>query len=363
MENVRCFPEMKNVCLLFILISLVFFAAETYPNRSENQVDIQIEAKPIDQFEPSNPGRKLFGSLEFRGGLELTCAYEHFGGFSAMRIQPDGANFIALSDRAFWLRGRIVYKGIHPAGIQSAVMAPVLDGSGKAATRWDTESIADDGEWLYVGIEGINSIMRFDYGKKGLAARAESVSVPSGIKGLPDNKGLEAMVFVPRKLPLGGTLIALSERGLDKSGNLKAFLIGGRKPGRFAVKRTDEYDMSDAALLPNGDLMILERKFFVLQGVFMRIRRIRLGDIRPGALVDGPVLIEANMRNQIDNMEALCVHQGRSGEIILTLMSDDNFSAIQRTVLLQFALVDAKKISKKSDNSPQRRGERRGRRE
>jgi hypothetical protein len=336
----RCFPAMKNRNLQAILISFAIFVAVPLTNHAENQSGIQIEARPIDSFEPANPGRLIFGSLEFRGGLALSSSYKHFGGISAMRIRPDGADFIALSDRTFWLRGRIAYKGIHPVGIQSAVMAPILDRRGNAANEWDTESIADDGEVLYVGIEGINSIMRFDFRKQGLLARSEPAKIPPGIKDLPDNKGLEAMVFVPRRLPLGGALIALSERGLDNSGNLKAFLIGGRKPGSFAVKRTDEYDISDAALLPDGDLLILERKFFILEGVFMRIRRISLRDIRPGALVDGPILIEADMRDQIDNMEALCVHQTRSGEIILTLMSDDNFSAIQRTILLQFALKD-----------------------
>jgi hypothetical protein len=331
---------MKNSCLIFILISLTLLSAATYPNPSESQTGIQIEAKPIEQFEPGNPDRRNFGSLEFRGGLVLTCSNEHFGGISAMCVQPDGAHFIALSDRAFWLRGRIVHNGTHPVGIRTAVMAPILDARGKAAKDWDTESIAEDGDTLYVGVEGINSIMRFNYGKRGLLARGEPIAVPPGVTDLPGNQGLEAMVFVPRKFSLGGTLIALSEKGLNESGNLKAFLIGGRKPGSFAVKRTDEYDVSDAALLPDGDLLILERKFLVLQGVFMRIRRIRLSDVRPGALVDGPTLIEADMRDQIDNMEALSVYRTRSGETVLTLMSDDNFSSIQRTLLLQFALKE-----------------------
>ena len=32
-------------------------------------------------------------------------------------------------------------------------------------------TIADDGSTLYVGIEGVNQIVRFDYGKDGLLAR------------------------------------------------------------------------------------------------------------------------------------------------------------------------------------------------
>ena len=255
-----------------------------------------------------------------------------------MRLQPDGSHFIALSDRGFWLRGSIRYSGNRPAGIEGAVMAPVLDLKGKSAARWDMESIAEDGGILYAGIERRDFIVRFNYAQKGLLARAEPVAVPSGIKTLPSNKGLEAMVFIPRNLPLGGTLIAFSEQGLDSAGDLKAFLIGGSSPGSFTVKRTQGFDISDAALLPGGDILILERKFLITEGISIRIRRLRLSDIRPGAVVDGPKLFEADGHCEIDNMEALSVHRANSGEIILTMMSDDNYSVIQRNLLLQFAL-------------------------
>jgi hypothetical protein len=39
-------------------------------------------------------------------------------------------------------------------------------------------------------------------------------------------------------------------------------------------------------------------------------------------------------------MEGLSVHRSPSGETVLTLVSDDNFSIIQRTILLQFTLLD-----------------------
>ncbi len=73
--------------------------------------------------------------------------------------------------------------------------------------------------------------------------------------------------------------------------------------------------------------------------MLVQIRRIQIGDVRPGAVVDGPVLFEADLRYEIDNMEGLAVHQTPSGEIVLTMISDDNFSAVQRTELLQFTLL------------------------
>ena len=85
--------------------------------------------------------------------------------------------------------------------------------------------------------------------------------MPPGIQRLPNNKGLECLVFVPRGLPLGGTLIAISERGLDADGNIQGFLIGGPSPGEFSVKRIGDFDVSDCAVTPNGDLLVLERSF------------------------------------------------------------------------------------------------------
>jgi hypothetical protein len=286
--------------------------------------------------------RRRFGQLEFRGGLVLTSPFKRFGGISAIRVQPDGAHFVALSDKGWWFRGRLTYDGVHPVGIANAEMAPILgpDGRPLAARGWyDTESIAQDGGTLYVGIERVHRIVRFDYGKDGLTARGQSIEVPPGMRTLPGNKGIEALVHVPNGLPLAGALIALSERGLDRDGNLISFLIGGPRPGTFSVRRTEEFDISDAALLPSGDVLILERKFSWTSGLFVRLRRLALHDISPGALVDGPVLFDADLTAQIDNMEGLSVHRGPDGETILTMISDDNFSALQRTLLLQFTLA------------------------
>jgi hypothetical protein len=323
-------------------IALPWARAQT-PAPVEKSFAIEVEAAPLARFDVRDPERRTFGLLEFRGGLVLTSSFKEFGGISAIRVQSDGAHFIAVSDRGWWFRGRLVYDGIKPKGVAEAEMAPVLGADGKplAARGWfDTESIAEDGGTLYVGIERVNQIVRFNYGKDGLLARGTPIPVPPGVKSLPFNKGLEALVFVPRTFPLGGTLIAISERGLDKAKNSLAFLIGGPSPGTFTIKRTNDYDVSDAALLPAGDLLVLERKFGWTTGLSVRIRRIALGDVKPDALVDGATVFEADLGYEIDNLEGLSVHRNGNGETVLTLISDDNFSALQRTLLLQFTLAE-----------------------
>jgi hypothetical protein len=84
---------------------------------------------------------------------------------------------------------------------------------------------------------------------------------------------------------------------------------------------------------------VLERKFSLVNGVGIRIRRIPLTSLKPGAVVDGPSIFEADLGSEIDNMEGIDSFLTSDGDTVLTLISDDNFSLIQRTLLLQFTLV------------------------
>jgi hypothetical protein len=305
-------------------------------------VSIQVRARTIDTFKASEPELRRFGHVEFRGGLELTSPSKEFGGLSALKMEADGQRFVALTDKANWFTGRIVYEGIRPVAIADAVMAPVLAANGRplAARGWyDTEALAADRGTFYVGIERVNRIVKLDFGRYGVQARARPIATPADMRSLPYNRGIEGLAFVPKGPHLSGTLIAFSERGLDRAGNIRAFLIGGPTPGGFTVRRTDNFDISDCALLPSGDMLLLERRFSWTSGVALRLRRIALSSIAPGALVDGRILLFADLGYQIDNMEALGVHQTAQGETVLTLLSDDNFSAVQRTLLLQFTLL------------------------
>jgi hypothetical protein len=338
-------PAIRRRALAIAALSLALClsaSAETSLRQAEPPVAIEIAVRPIAAFELREPARTRFGPLTFRGGLSLTSSYRDFGGISSIRVGADGARFLAVTDKGRWLRGRIVYEGARPVGIADAEMAPILGPDGKplAARRWyDTESLAEDGGTVFVGIERVHRIVRFDYGRSGLLARGTPIAVPPAFARLPNNKSIECLVFVP-KGALARTLMAISERGLDEAGNIRGFLIGGPSPGEFSVRRIGDFDVSDCAVTPGGDLLLLERSFSTFQGVGMRIRRVPLGDVKPGATIDGAALIEADMGYQIDNMEGLSVHRAADGALVLTLISDDNFSMLQRTLLLQFGLAE-----------------------
>jgi len=304
-------------------------------------VSIEVNARPIPFFDPRDRSRRRFGSLEYRSGLALTSSYRGFGGLSGWRLDPKGERFIALSDKGGWFTGRIVYKGREMIGLDDVEAAPMIGPDGRPITArgwYDSESIALDGSLVYVGLERVNQVLRFDFSKGFTRSRGEVVPLPPAARKLPNNKGLEALVMVPKGLPLVGTLIAISERGLDANVNLIAFLVGGPSPGQFSVRRTENFDVSDAVLL-SGDLLVLERKFSWLAGVGIRIRRIPLKSVAPGALVDGPSIFEADLGEEIDNMEGIDAHVTGEGDTVLTMVSDDNFSMLQRTLLLQFTLV------------------------
>src|SRR6201996_4252190 len=223
---------------------------------------IEVNARPIATFDPHDRSHVRFGSLQFRSGLALTSRFPGFGGLSGIRLDAKGERFISFSDKGSWVTGRIVYQGAEMTGL-AAVEAPPMpgpDGKPITARGWfDSESIALDGSFVYIGLERVNRVLRFDFSEGFTRARGEVVPLPPAAAKLPFNKGLEALLFVPKGLPLAGTLIAISERGLDAQGNLIAFLVGGPKPGQFSVRRTESFDVSDAVLLPSGELLLLER--------------------------------------------------------------------------------------------------------
>jgi len=325
--------------LVFAVISLAIAEAARY---APAQLSITLETDPITSFDDRDPSRTRFGGLEFRGGLVLSSNNEAFGGWSGFVMEPDGEHFIAVSDRGSWLRGRIVYRDGKLDHIVDAEIAPLLgaDGAPLAKKGWfDAEALAERDGILFVGFERVEQIARFDYRRDGLAARGAPIKVPADFKTFTYNKSIECVAAPPQSSALAGTLIVVTEHSLDAAGNHRGFLLKGDDATRFSVKRVGDFDVSDCAMLGDDTLLLLERSFSLLGGLGMRIRRVPLASIKSGAVVDGSPLIEADLGYQIDNMEGIGVHRNAQGETILTLVSDDNFSVLQRTLLLQFALV------------------------
>lgn len=304
------------------------------PQAFREATPVPVTADPIRRLSVADPDRTRFGALVFRSGLDLKSPASAFGGFSGLWRSDNGRDLIALADNAQWLKARIVAADGRLSGLADAVLAPLLLSSGTPLRRtryYDTESLAISGQEAFVGIERNHAVIRFERDRGGALVRGVPLPAPQGLSDLPANGGLEAIGAAPRSSPLAGALVAIAE-------GARGFILTGPRRGSFDVVRTDRYDVTDLAFLPNGDLLLLERRFALLGGLGCRLRRMAGAAIAPGAQVDGEIVYESDGSHQVDNMEGLAVHR-EGGEIIVTLISDNNFNtSLQRTLLLEFAL-------------------------
>ena len=304
-----------------------------------------VQATAITAFRPGTDETR-FGRLEFVGGLELSSSEPLFGAWSAIRFLPDGQHFLGVLDTGHWLTGRIMRDGQgRLSGLSDVMIASMLDADGggdQSKYLVDAESLAIRGEDVLVGYEQRHRVSGYRPLSAIETARPfrMSLPLPFPVSELRSNGGLETLAIAPETSPLDGALVAIAERSVDGRGNLFAGILDGPMAGAFGVRRHDGFDVTDGAFLPNGDLLLLERRFTFASGVGLRIRRIDGASLKPGAVVDGEVILEAGMSEEIDNMEGLDVMTAPDGSTHVILVSDDNHSILQRSLMLEFRLVD-----------------------
>lgn len=277
----------------------------------------------------------------------LTSPSPYFGGWSGLVVDASGRRFAAVSDAGLWLTGAFTYDGNRLSGISAGRIGPLLAVDGKPLAKArdrDAEGVAlvegtpEKGQ-LLISFEGNDRVGRFSIGAEGIGAPSGYVTIPSEVKKVRSVDGIEA-VAVMRGGPIAGSTIVFSENALPGESDRAGWIISGAAPPkRFSMTDINDYGVTDAASTADGSLIVLERRFRWLEGVRIRIRLIKAADLKPGARVAGDILMEANLNQEIDNLEGLAVHTGAQGETILTLISDDNYNPLlQRTMVLQFAL-------------------------
>lgn len=302
---------------------------------------IEISARPITQFDIGQEDKR-FGPLEFVGGLELTSSSRGLGALSAFRFLTPGVDFIGVADTGFWFFGTIVRDTEQrPTGLKNFRLEQMIDESGMTSDRkWlvDAEGLAVKDGVATVGFERNHRVAQFRIDPDGMKAAFRELDFQVPVNELRKNRGFETVAHSHPQGQHEGGLIIVSEKSLDKQGNIFAAIIEGQNQGVFTVKRNGNFDITDGAFLPDGDLLLLERSYTMAEGVKMRLRRIYGESIARGAVADGPVLLEADMSYQIDNMEGLDVWRRADGAQVVSLISDDNHSILQRNLYLEFIL-------------------------
>lgn len=325
--------------------------------------DIEVRAAPIASFARS--GKPLDNTrLEWRGGLVLTSPSDKFGGWSGLTLGADGKSLVAVSDSGVWMTGEIVYDGTRPIAVRSARLGALQTASGKPLTRQrdrDAEAITlasgtPKKGTAYIAFEQNDRIGVFALDKGGLGKPTSYMAMPKEAARMRLD-GIESVTVLaggPRK----GALVAFAENPLRGEKTHRGWIWVSGEPRGFTVADIGRFSITDAASLPDGSVLIVERFFRWTEGLKIRLRHLAADGIKPGGTAKGEILLEADTASEIDNLEALAVSQGERGETVITLMSDDNFNRfLQRTVLLQFTLKDkpaaagtSKKTTEKAEN-------------
>ena len=281
---------------------------------------------------PARAGeRPDFGGLAFRAGFVLASGDARFGGLSALWVAPDGARLIAASDRGtLWLAepehaddGTLVgftgWRGVEPG---------VAPGDPIGRER-DAEALAVAGDHLVIAYEGAHRLRRVP--RAAPASPATALPTPAPLAE-PHNFGMEALVALA-----DGALLAIAEGVRTPSGDLAAWLIEGDRIASLAYVPAAGFAPTGADRL-DDTVYVLERHLSLLGGLAARVVALDAAAIRPGARLVGRELGVLRPPALSENFEGIAARRAPDGGVLLYLLSDDNYSPLLRSLLLQFAV-------------------------
>lgn len=248
-----------------------------------------------------------------------------FGGLSGLAWDPTEKALLAISDRgqAFLLP----FAADQPVARVGRIDRP--------RGGYDPEALrrTPEGGWLVAFEHGAliadypgpaHSLTRPPRATRSLAKQA----------GPDDVTGIEALALLDF-----GRLLAIAEGGAHTQ--RPAWLIDGPDVEARAYPIDDGFSPVDALALPNGDLLVLERRFNGIVPPFFSTRLARV----PAALLDAPGRpLEPETRIDLaeilpsENWEGMEI-AGRGADRALWLVSDDNQRWPFRTLLARLPLV------------------------
>lgn len=306
-------------------------------------VALQIAAEEVTLTPDTLDGVRI------EGAWELTAPDPSFGGFSGLVVasghdgsaEGDGLrSLVAIGDRGLSMSG--VYRTDRADCIIEALTnEQLLDLNREALSgdAADAEALAaGPGAGLLIAFERNHRIQHLTH--DGVA----SVLADPSFATLPFNAGLEALAIVPEGVDGAGDVIAIAERA-GEDGFPVFRIAGGVEGGASAVETRlmlpGPHRVTGADIGADGALYLVRRHYDPLIGVDIVIEAMPLPALfAPDAAAATRRLARFGPESGIDNMEAIAVSRLGADETRLTLISDDNFSHDQRTLLIELSLTE-----------------------
>jgi len=273
------------------------------------------------------------GTMRFVRGWHLTSPNSRFGGFSGLAISAPG-RFELVSDSGwsarFTLGASERLDDVHIAPLPRPKGHP----RGKSSTDAESLFVDESSGTMWIGLEGINQIWRLRPDFSRYEGRRALPQRPAW----PANSGPEALT----RLADGRTLVFSESADQPRGG--EALLYPGdpvaddRPPLHFFYDRQGKGAVSDAAALPDGRILLIHRKLGIAPVFTTTVALLDPADIRAGGVVRSTTIGHVP-RALADNFEGATVTVA-GGRTWLWLVSDDNYNNWQRSLLLQFELVD-----------------------
>ena len=296
-----------------------------------------VELVPID-VDPKRVERRTFGALTLLSAFQLASKDKRFGGLSGLSVGRDGRLY-AVSDHGYWLSASMLL-GPDDA-LKDLVdwrIAPILTTT-KLPLRGrlrDAEALAQarDGSFL-VAFEGLHRISRYSPPPKTFESTPVSVQIPSAVAQAPSNGGIEALATLA-----DGRLLIIAEELENPDGSVKAWVLDDGQFTELSYLPAKGFRVTDCAALNDGDVLVLERRYVPFGILSARLTRVTAGSLRPGAKLAGKELLKLEQPLAVENFEGIAVQHTSNGTMIF-IVSDDNYSSFQQTLLLQFLLPDS----------------------
>ena len=270
------------------------------------------------------------GALVYRGGVELNSEDSRFGGWSGLLVGQKGRRMLAISDKGWWLQGDLIYNQRGDlVGVQDTGILPMRSLEPSSNFTLDAEAVVQTGEGgLIVAYERQHRLWLY----RDVWSSPKPISMGKALSDLPLNSGIEALVLMAP-----GELLAIAETGTAES-NFTAFYKTKSSISRVQYPYDSYFRPSDAVRLAPNSLLVLERGYNREVGVGARLVLVQLRGPNGNIEITSDVVVDFGWPIPLDNFEGLAIVSRPSAPTYIYLLSDDNYSRAQRTLLMMFEL-------------------------